>query len=157
MALSKRMANQSVDSLTKVSVNHDKCFTGIRITSKTDLENRMDYGYEDQEIFQRIIGRSRCQVEMTEDFFKNWLIQILFKIQSSTCYDFKPGIRLARKLSPKKLKPIEYPPITYYWTGLQILDHSYLVRNLTNSKIAETIASEPPKSRHFCISNFRTC
>jgi hypothetical protein len=29
------------------------------------------------------------------------------------------------------------PPITYFWTGLLILDHSYLVGNLTNSKIAE--------------------
>ncbi len=48
----------------------------------------------------------------------------------------------------------EVPPITYYWTGLLILDHSYLVRNLTNSKVAET--KEPLQSWHFCISNFRT-
>jgi predicted membrane-bound dolichyl-phosphate-mannose-protein mannosyltransferase len=41
-----------------------------------------------------------------------------------------------------------YLAITYYWTGLLILDHSYLVGNLTNSKIAETKAS---------ISNFQTC
>ncbi len=34
------------------------------------------------------------------------------------------------------------PSITYYWTGLLILDHSYLVGNLTNSKIAETKALE---------------
>jgi hypothetical protein len=39
-----------------------------------------------------------------------------------------------------------YPPITYYWTGLLILDHSYLVEKLTNSKIAETKAVEPLKS-----------
>jgi hypothetical protein len=39
-----------------------------------------------------------------------------------------------------------YSPITYYWTGFLILDHSYLVGNLTNSKIAETKALEPPKS-----------
>jgi hypothetical protein len=32
------------------------------------------------------------------------------------------------------------PPITYYWTDLIILDYSYLVGNLTNSKIAETKA-----------------
>jgi hypothetical protein len=38
------------------------------------------------------------------------------------------------------------PPITYDWTGLQILDHSYLVGNLANSKIAETKALEPLKS-----------
>jgi hypothetical protein len=41
---------------------------------------------------------------------------------------------------------INYPPIIYYWTGLLILDHSYLVGNLTNSKIAETKALEPLKS-----------
>ncbi len=33
-----------------------------------------------------------------------------------------------------------YPSTTYYWTSLLILDHSYLVGNLTNSKIAETKA-----------------
>ncbi len=37
------------------------------------------------------------------------------------------------------------PPITYSWTGLLILDHSYLVGNLTNSKIGETKALEPLK------------
>jgi hypothetical protein len=47
--------------------------------------------------------------------------------------------------------------ITYYWTGLLILNHSYLGGNLTNSKTAETEALEPPKSWHFCISNIRTC
>jgi tagatose-1,6-bisphosphate aldolase non-catalytic subunit AgaZ/GatZ len=39
-----------------------------------------------------------------------------------------------------------YPRITYYWTGFLILDHSYLVGNLTNSKIAETKVLEPLKS-----------
>ncbi len=38
---------------------------------------------------------------------------------------------------------IVYPPIAYYWTGVLILDRSYLVWNLTNSKIAERKASEP--------------
>ncbi len=38
-----------------------------------------------------------------------------------------------------------YTPITYYWTVPLILHHSYLVGNLTNSKIAETKASEPLK------------
>jgi hypothetical protein len=38
------------------------------------------------------------------------------------------------------------PSITYYWTGLQILDRSYLAGNLTDSKIAETKALEPLKS-----------
>ncbi len=41
---------------------------------------------------------------------------------------------------------MHYPSITYYWTGLLILDHSYLAGNLTNSKIAETEAIEPLKS-----------
>ncbi len=36
-----------------------------------------------------------------------------------------------------------YSPITYYWTGVLILDHSYLVRNLTNLKLAETKALKP--------------
>ncbi len=37
------------------------------------------------------------------------------------------------------------PPITYYWTVLLILDHSYLHGNLTNSKITGTRALEPLK------------
>jgi hypothetical protein len=42
---------------------------------------------------------------------------------------------------------LKYPMITYYWTvSLIILDHSYLVGNLTNSKIAGTKALEPLKS-----------
>jgi hypothetical protein len=39
-----------------------------------------------------------------------------------------------------------YTPITYYWTGLLIFDHSYFLGNLTNSKIAERKALEPLKS-----------
>jgi hypothetical protein len=39
-----------------------------------------------------------------------------------------------------------YLPITYYWTGLLILDHSYLVGNLTNSRIAATKALQLLKS-----------
>ncbi len=50
-----------------------------------------------------------------------------------------------------------YPPITYYRTGLLILDNEYLVGNLTDSKIAETKASEPLKSLHFCVRNFWAC
>jgi hypothetical protein len=34
-----------------------------------------------------------------------------------------------------------YHPITYYWTVPLILDHSYLVGKLTNSKIADTKVS----------------
>jgi hypothetical protein len=34
-----------------------------------------------------------------------------------------------------------YPPITYSWTVPLILDHPYLVGNLTNSKIADTKVS----------------
>ncbi len=33
------------------------------------------------------------------------------------------------------------PPITYFWTVPLILDHSYLVGNLTSSKIADTKVS----------------
>ncbi len=49
----------------------------------------------------------------------------------------------AAYLEPAKIR--RYPPITYYWTGLLMLDNSYLVGNLTNSKITETKASEPLK------------
>jgi hypothetical protein len=52
---------------------------------------------------------------------------------------------------------VQYPAIIYYWTGLRILDHSYLVGNFINSKIAGTKAFESRKSWHFCISNFQTC
>ncbi len=62
-----------------------------------------------------------------------------------------------RKIIYTTKKREKYPPITYYWTGLLILDHSYLVVNLTNSKIAETKALEPLKSWRFFISNFWTC
>jgi hypothetical protein len=47
---------------------------------------------------------------------------------------------------PSVRKPLVLPPITYHWTGLLILNHSYLMGNLTNSKIAETKALEPLKS-----------
>jgi hypothetical protein len=50
------------------------------------------------------------------------------------------------KTSLQLLFAVTLPPITYYWTGLLILDHSYLVENLTNSKIAETKALKPLKS-----------
>jgi hypothetical protein len=55
------------------------------------------------------------------------------------------------------LKQWIYSTITYYWTLPLILDHSYLIGNFTNSKIAETKDLEPLKSRHFCISNIQTC
>jgi hypothetical protein len=45
-----------------------------------------------------------------------------------------------------RMRTLDYPPITYYWTVPLILDHSYLVGNLTNLKIAETNALEPLKS-----------
>jgi hypothetical protein len=50
------------------------------------------------------------------------------------------------ELKSIRKKSIMIPPITYYWTGLLILDHSYLVGNFANSKIAETKALEPLKS-----------
>jgi hypothetical protein len=51
--------------------------------------------------------------------------------------------RLSKKINQKHML---YPSITYYWTVHLILDHSDLVGNLTNSKIAETKALEPLKS-----------
>jgi hypothetical protein len=39
-----------------------------------------------------------------------------------------------------------YSPVTYSWTGLLIWDTSYLVGNMSNSKIAEMKALEPLKS-----------
>jgi hypothetical protein len=66
-------------------------------------------------------------------------------------------LRVPRIASLEVLVLPRYFLITYSWTGLLILDHSYLVGNLTNSKIAETKALEPLKSWQFCISNFRTC
>ncbi len=57
----------------------------------------------------------------------------------------------------KDLKIIIVPPDHVLLDSLLILDHSYLVGNLTNSNIAETKALEPLKSWHFCISNFWTC
>ncbi len=60
------------------------------------------------------------------------------------------------KLKLLRLGCSVYPPIAHYWTGLLILDHSYLVENLTNSKIAETKALEALKSWNFCLSNFWT-
>jgi hypothetical protein len=47
------------------------------------------------------------------------------------------------------------PPITYYWTGLLKLEHSYLVGNLTNSKIAETKALEPLNPDTFVSGIFK--
>jgi hypothetical protein len=43
-------------------------------------------------------------------------------------------------------RDLTYPSITYYWTVPLILDHSYLVRYLKNSKIGETKVLEPLKS-----------
>ncbi len=86
----------------------------------------------------------------------------------STC-TAAPSLRRTRQspacTSPpvhKQLLAVPYlpnttPPITYCWTGLLILDHSYLAGNLTNAKIAETKALEPLKPWHFCTSNFWTC
>jgi hypothetical protein len=40
-------------------------------------------------------------------------------------------------ISKSSLGFVLYPPITYYWTVLLILDHSYLVGKLTGSEIAD--------------------
>jgi hypothetical protein len=58
-------------------------------------------------------------------------------------YSVRNGYRQSGTLY---LQSTVVPTVTYYWTGLLILDHSYLVGNLTNSKIAETEALEPLKS-----------
>jgi hypothetical protein len=55
-------------------------------------------------------------------------------------------ITAKKGVKDKKQILCKYPTITYYWTVPLILDHSYLVGNLTNSKIAETKALEPLKS-----------
>jgi hypothetical protein len=54
--------------------------------------------------------------------------------------DYQVTIRRARRIISRRMIHIQYPPITYYWTRLLILYHSYLDGNLTNSKIAETKA-----------------
>ncbi len=47
-----------------------------------------------------------------------------------------------------------YPPITYYWIVPLILDHSYLVGKLTNSRIADTKVSEFGGSKAFVSAIF---
>jgi hypothetical protein len=77
----------------------------------------------------------------------------------SLCYirqQSRTHLEVGRSRNTKKV-PMMYPAITYYWTGLLILDHVYLIGNLTNSKIAKTKSSEPLKFWHFCMSYFRTC
>ncbi len=54
-----------------------------------------------------------------------------------------------------KTAHISYPPITYYWTVPLILDHSYLVGNLTNSIIAETKALNPLNPDTFVSAIFK--
>ncbi len=49
-----------------------------------------------------------------------------------------------------------YPPITYYWTVSLILDHSYLVGNLTNSKIPLISRWELDKFKNCWNKSFRT-
>jgi hypothetical protein len=53
-------------------------------------------------------------------------------------YEFKGLLKV-------RMKFLIYPTITYSWTVPPILDHSYLVGNLTISEIAETKALEPLK------------
>jgi hypothetical protein len=66
----------------------------------------------------------------TKDCFLLW-----FHSHVLTCT--KPSV-----CSTKPAKELEsnIPPITFYWTVPRILDHSYFVGNLTNSKISETKA-----------------
>ncbi len=65
-------------------------------------------------------------------------------------------VHLAFFFSISATSMLRHPPIPYYWTVPLMLDRSYLVGNLTNSKIAETNALEPLKSWHLCISYLRT-
>ncbi len=65
---------------------------------------------------------------------------------SAVPFTFGSSCQQANSFAVVNVGVILCPPITYYWTGLLILDHSYLVGNLTNSKIAETKALEPIKS-----------
>jgi hypothetical protein len=93
---------------------------------------------------------------------KGWLSDFLgLRCRSKTHLSFyirRAGFSFLQSLE-RSFRELElwFLPITYYWTGLLILDHSYLVGNFSNSKIAETKALEPLKSWHFCISNFRSC
>ncbi len=79
------------------------------------------------------------------------LIYIFLQRPVLCCWQFQPkACKMTRKfwqpVQPAIPDKIYYPPITYYWTGLLILDHSYLVGNMTISKIAGTKALEPLKS-----------
>jgi hypothetical protein len=55
-----------------------------------------------------------------------------------TNVDFKEEELWFWVLKPQGGEPFQYPMITYSWTVPLILDHSYLVGNLTNTKIPET-------------------
>jgi hypothetical protein len=95
---------------------------------------------------------------LTITFFFDYLIWHKMKIYAyNSTIPLYPLQFVRLSLSFNLYHLVKVPPITYDWTGLLILDHSYLVGNLTISKIAETKALEPLKPWHFCISNFRTC
>jgi hypothetical protein len=64
---------------------------------------------------------------------------------------------LQKKKEKKEEKLGSVPPITYYWKGLLILDHSYLVGKLTSSKFADTEVSGFSRFYSFCFSNFWIC
>jgi hypothetical protein len=70
----------------------------------------------------------------------NWLLS--FPPNSFTTSE----IRVRAKKETIYLLTNTYPSITYYRTDLLILNYSYLLGNLTNSKIAETKALEPLES-----------
>jgi hypothetical protein len=85
---------------------------------------------------------------MKGDFFSYNCVVLWFLVTDHHWYTRVVGFSLLVYPSPQFFCPManRYPPITYYWTGLLILDHSYLVGNLINSKITETKALEPLKS-----------
>ncbi len=84
----------------------------------------------------------KCMDTTMVDFFFLWINQFRDKLQSHSFFVFQPCFAILGGVERMQLTVL-YPTITYYWTVPLILDHSYLVGNLTNSKIAETKALEP--------------
>ncbi len=65
------------------------------------------------------------------------------KLKETNLHVYKHHLQLSFSSFFAVRRVLIVPPITYYWTSLLILDHSYLVGNLTNSEIAEAKPLEP--------------
>jgi hypothetical protein len=63
------------------------------------------------------------------------------KLFSLVCEFYRPCVVSGEK-NLKIKASYKIPPIAYYWTRFLIMDHAYLVGNLTDSKIAGTKALE---------------